>query len=316
MKLSTKIEGYNSNTSIDYHSKLMLVGSCFSDSIADKLSSHLFEVSSNPFGISYNPVSISNLISAIANQKYFEEDEFIQDKDLWFHYDLHSSFSEIDRSKLANAVNAKIQQAHQQLKEASHLFVTLGTAFAYELIASQQIVANCHKQNANLFEKKLLSTTEIYGSIEQLFQTVKALNPQLQLIFTISPVRHQKDGLIENNRSKAHLRTALFEFLDSHQDCEYFPSYEILLDELRDYRFYDRDLLHPNSLAIDLIWERFVNLYMNDSCKADMKTALSIFKAESHKAFQPESQEHHEFLKKNDQRKTEFYNKYPHLNVR
>lgn len=316
MELSTKIEGYNTNTSIDYHSKLMLVGSCFSDSIADKLSSHLFDVNSNPFGISYNPISISKSILAIANQKNFEETDFIQDKDLWFHYDLHSSFSGIDRSELVNVVNTKIKQAHQQLKEASHLFVTLGTAFVYELKATNSIVANCHKQNANLFEKNLLSTTEIYDSIEQLHQTVKALNPQLQLIFTISPVRHKKDGLIENNRSKAHLRTALFEFLDKHPDCEYFPSYEILLDELRDYRFYDRDLLHPNSLAIDLIWERYVELYMKDSCKADMKTALTIFKADSHKAFQPESQEHREFLKKNDQRKTEFYNKYPHLNVR
>ncbi len=316
MELSTKIEGLHTKISIDYHSKLMLVGSCFSDSIAAQLSSCLFEVSSNPFGISYNPVSISKSIYAIANQKSFEEDAFIKDKDLWFHYDLHSSFSGIDRFELVNAVNAKIQQAHQQLKEASHLVVTLGTAFVYELRATNSIVANCHKQNASLFDKRLLSITEIFESVDQLYQTAKKLNPQLQILFTLSPVRHKKDGLIENNRSKAHLRTALFEFLDSHQDCEYFPSYEILLDELRDYRFYDRDLLHPNSLAIDLIWERFVNLYVNDSCKADMKTALSIFKAASHKAFQPERQEHREFLKKNDQRKTEFYNKYPHLNVR
>jgi hypothetical protein len=316
MNLSTKIEGLKTNNSIDYYSKLILVGSCFSDSTADKLSSHLFEVSSNPFGISYNPLSITKNISRIIDQNTFREDEFIQDKELWFHYDLHSSWSSTNLSNLTSELNAQIDKSHRELKQATHLFVTLGTAFVYELKSTKSIVSNCHKQKASLFEKRLLSISEIKQSIRELYLKLQEFNPDLKVIFTISPVRHQKDGLIENNRSKAHLRAALFDFLEEQSHCEYFPSYEILLDELRDYRYYDRDLLHPNALAIDIIWERFVALYMENNCIEDMKTAVSIVKAENHKSFHPERQEHRLFLNKNIQRKTEFYNKYPHLNVR
>lgn len=316
MKLQTKIEHPQSKAPIDYNSKLVLMGSCFSDSIATKLSSHLFEVCSNPFGIAYNPVSISKLICDAIEQRKFTEEEFFSDKGIWKHFDLHSSWTDDQLHQLSSSVNSQMDLVHKKLKEATHLFVTLGTAYIYELKSNSTIVANCHKQNADLFQKRLLSVAEIKQSLEELYSKIKDFNPDIKLIVTLSPVRHLKDGMIENNRSKAHLRIALFEFLDQNSKCEYFPSYELLMDELRDYRFYDRDLLHPNSLAIDLIWEQFTELCVDQSVIEDMKLAQMIFKANDHKAFHPESKQHQAFLKKNEERKVAFYNKYPHLKVK
>lgn len=316
MKLQTEITPQGAKRTIDYHSRVLLVGSCFSDSIANKIEEHLFNVFSNPFGISYNPVSINKQLERAIDQREFKKEEFFLSEEIWKHYDLHSSWSSDDLDQLINSANNQLELLHQKLKNTTHLFITLGTAYVYELKSTNSIVANCHKQDAGLFIKRLLSVREIQTSIEQLYKKLTTFNPELLLIFTLSPVRHLKDGMIENNRSKAHLRTALFEFLDQHSNCEYFPSYELLLDELRDYRFYDRDLVHPNALAIDLIWERFVETNMNDTCIADMKLAYGIYKASAHRAFHPSSHQHQLFLKKQEERTTEFYNKYPHLNVK
>lgn len=315
MKLKTEIKPQKSKNTIDYYSRLLLVGSCFSDTIANKLKSHRFDVISNPFGISYNPSSIFYQLTRAIDQQLFVKEEFFLDDDLWHHYELHSSWSSTDLIQLTNSANDQLAHLHQQLKQSTHLIITLGTAFVYELKSSHTLVSNCHKQEAALFEKRLVSPDEILKSMEQFFQKVTEFNPTLQLIFTLSPVRHIKDGIIENNRSKAHLRCALFEFLEQHDTCEYFPSYELLLDELRDYRFYDRDLVHPNELAIELIWEHFVKTYMNESCLADMKLAQTIHKSSTHQPFQPQSHQHQLFLKKLNERITTFYTKYPHLKV-
>lgn len=283
-----------SESKISHASSVFLIGSCFSDNIADKLVASKFNTLSNPFGVSYNPVSISKSIQYFVANKHFIEDVFYYNE-LYASWEAHSSFSSLSKLELIFNLDAKIEEAHQFLKKTNFVFITLGTAFVYELNENKQIVANCHKAPANWFTRRLLSHNEIVNTIQESINAIKSINKNCEIYFTVSPVRHVRDGVVENNRSKALL------FSSIHQVCEtenanYFPSFELVNDVLRDYRFFADDLVHPNSLAIDFVWENFVAVFCSEETKQLMQQIAKIKQAMQHKSMQPNSSAHKKFI--------------------
>lgn len=296
MQLSTQINLPIAHNSIDYASSLVLLGSCFAQNIGDKFDYYQFQNSVNPFGIIFNPVSMQRLIErAVAGQKYTTQDLFFHNE-RWQCFELHSELSQSNAEQMLEQINLVLEQFRQDLQKATHLVITLGTAWVYRHQKSQQIVANCHKVSQAEFEKELLSTDQIHQSLKQITAQVRSQNPRVHFIFTVSPVRHLKDGFVENQRSKAHLIAALHEYLQSDDASSYFPAYEIMMDELRDYRFYADDLLHPNALAIEYIWQKWTSSHINPSCYPLMEEVAYIRKALAHRPFQPASESHQRFL--------------------
>ena len=296
MKLQTHIKLQPSSTQFGYEDKLLLLGSCFAENIGAKLAYHKFQVVTNPFGITFNPVALEQLVQdAIANKTHIEEDVF-EHQGVWKSFAAHSS---LNASSRLEAV-IRLQEAQQELRtyitEASHIFITLGTAWVYRHMQLDKVVANCHKVSHKEFQKELLSEEEVHKSISQTCQHIKSLNPQAHIVFTVSPVRHAKDGFVENTRSKAHLITAVHKLVDTKQ-AFYFPAYELMMDELRDYRFYASDMLHPSDQAISYVWERFIEVYAFAKAKQTLTTVASIQKRKNHKPFNPESEEHNTFVK-------------------
>jgi hypothetical protein len=240
---------------IEISTKLLFIGSCFSNNVGDLLKERYFQVMINPFGTVYNPVSIENHISYIIHNKMIGSNEINECNSIYSHPNFHSDFNSTSKNELINNINTSINIAHSFLKETNYIFITLGTSWIYEFINTQKIVANCHKLNQNLYHKRLLSLSEIITSIDNLVHSLRSVNPQINIVFTLSPVRHIKDGLIENSTSKSLLRIAIHE--RCNDNTTYFPSYEYMMDDLRDYRFYKDDLIHPNSMAIQYIWKKF-----------------------------------------------------------
>ncbi|MES2836461.1 MAG: GSCFA domain-containing protein [Bacteroidota bacterium] len=285
-----------SDSKISHASSIFLVGSCFSDNIADKLLGSKFNTLSNPFGVSYNPVSITKSIQYFVANKKLEEDDLFLHNELYKNWDLHSSFASLTKSELLQNVNTTIAQTHDFLKKANFVFITLGTAYVYELNQSKQIVANCHKAPANWFTKRLLSHNEIVNALQESIQAITSINKNCEIYFTVSPVRHVRDGVVENNRSKALLFSAIHQICET-ENANYFPSFELVNDVLRDYRFFADDLVHPNSLAIDFVWENFVDIFCNAETKMLMQNISKIKQALQHKILHPNTEQHKKFVK-------------------
>ena len=296
MDFRTIIPIKKSQNPIDYNSQLLLMGSCFAENMGEKLEYFKFQTTVNPFGIIFNPVSIEKLVDRMVNQKPFTDQDVFLHNDLWHCYEVHSGLSNPDKEDFLKSLNHTIDQSHQQITKVTHFQITYGTSWVYRHKTSNEIVANCHKVPQKEFEKELLSVEQIQSSIQNTIALVQKINPDCHFIFTISPVRHTKDGFVENQQSKAHLITALHASITQFPTSSYFPSYEIMIDELRDYRFYAEDMLHPNQVAIDYIWIRFSESYINESEYQIMKEVESIQKALLHKPFNPESESHHKFL--------------------
>lgn len=296
MQFTTQIPIAKSNTPIDYTSKLVSLGSCFAQNMGEKFAYYQFQNTVNPFGMIFNPISMQRLMErAIKDQKFTADDLFFHNE-CWHCFELHSEMSQPDRNQMLEHINGVLCHFGQNLQKATHLVITLGTAWVYRYRASQQIVANCHKVPQTAFQKELLSIEQVKQSFIEITSLVRSLNPNIHFIFTVSPVRHLKDGFIENQHSKAHLISALHSFLATDVDASYFPAYEILMDELRDYRFYADDLLHPNTLAIEYIWQKWMESYIDSSCYSLMEEVAYIRKAMAHKPFQPNSESHQKFL--------------------
>ena len=305
MKLQTQIPiKRQQHNQIDYNSKLFLLGSCFSNNIYNKLEYYKLDALSNPFGIQYHVIGIEKLISRAINQSYFSEDELVRSDEVYFSFDAHSKWTSRTAADLCQKLNAQLDEAHNWISTATHVIITLGTAWVYRHIESDSIVSNCHKIPQKRFLKELLSTEAIAESLGGIITLVRSVNPKVNFIFTVSPIRHIKDGFVENNRSKAHLLSALHMLVDSKIGNYYFPSYEIQMDELRDYRFYNSDMLHPNSLAIDIIWERFAQTWFSDKAQRTMVEVEAIQKGLNHKPFNPNSKGFDDF-KRNLQAKIE-----------
>jgi hypothetical protein len=247
MELQTKVPLSNLNFQIDYDAQVLLLGSCFSDHIGDLFAKHQFKTLSNPFGIVFHPIPLASLVQRMVFKHYFTEEAFFFHQEQWHSYELHSSMSRAVLSDALRNANEVIDLGHDFLKKATHVFVTLGTAWGYML--NHTTVTNCHKQPGDLFQKELASIAAIENALAKIQDALAQINPDLKLIYTVSPVRHLKDGFIENTIGKAHLLAGIHAHKENTKDSKtvaYFPSYEIVMDELRDYRFYKMDLIHPN----------------------------------------------------------------------
>jgi len=286
MKFRTEIVITESPEKIFYQDKIFGMGSCFVTHIQNKFDYYQFQNQINPFGTVFNPVSIRKLISRIVNQHTFDKKHLFYHQNLWKSFDLHSDFNNPDKEVFLNTINNKISEAGKFLKTADWLFLTFGTAWVYRHKATGNIVNNCHKVPQKEFEKLLLPPTVITEELKEIIHLVKTINPGIKILMSISPVRHLKNGFVENQRSKAHLITAVHALKDNHN---YFPSYEIMLDDLRDYRFYKDDYIHPNELAINYIWEKFSDSFISKDAIHTMQRIEKIRQGLAHKSFNPES---------------------------
>lgn len=299
MKLSTPIPGPNYPFKLDHNTRFLSLGSCFAHSIGEKLESHGYRITSNPFGTIYNP-RVFELIANQLNQKDPQaiEGSIFEKQALWYSYHFHSDIRAKSRKELLELIQKKIRHCLNALEGSSVLILTLGTSKVFELSDPNFEVGNCHKMPNKLFSSRLLSQQEITTSLKNTLDLFRQINPELKAIITVSPVRHIADGAEINQRSKARLVLAAEEIVEQDRSAFYFPSYEIMMDELRDYRFYGNDLVHPSDLAIEVIWERFREAGFSKGSIAIGCTVEKIKRGLAHKAFNPNSAEHQKFLSK------------------
>lgn len=296
MNFRTQIPLKKVHNQIDYSSKIVLFGSCFTENISNKLSYFKFENFSNPFGILFHSTAIKNsIVNAINENKYSENDCFLSNEN-WCSFDAHSELNNASKEEFLKNLNTTISETHTQLKEATHLIITLGTSWVYRHLESDKIVANCHKIPQKKFLKELLSVDDISSNLEAIICLLKNINPKIEIIFTVSPVRHLKDGFTENSLSKAHLISAIHNVIEPRNHIHYFPSFEIMMDDLRDYRFYNSDMIHPNETAINYIWETFKTVWINEKTTDLMNEIDAIQKGLSHKPFNEKTTQHQQFL--------------------
>lgn len=313
MKLQTQIPfRKHTENPIDYQSNLLLLGSCFVENTGKKLSYFKFNTLQNPFGVLFHTKALESLVvKAVQDFRYTEEDLFYHNSQ-WHCYDAHSKMNHSSKEALISHLNEQLQTVNSFLETASHILITLGTAWVYKNFHTDMAVANCHKMPQHNFNKELLSISDITTSLVTLCTCIKERNSEATVIFTVSPIRHLKDGFQENTRSKAHLIAAVHQVI-AHHKAFYFPSYEIMLDELRDYRFYAEDMIHPSATATNYIWEKFQNCWISDGAQSIMKEVDAIQKAMAHKAFNPTAEEHMAFLNQIELRKQALQEKIPFL---
>lgn len=300
MKFTTPVPVKEQDPKIDHSSKILLLGSCFVDNIGEKLDYYQFQNLRNPFGIFYHPGAIGDFIKKVADgYKYEEKDVFFHDEQ-WHCFDAHSCLNSSSKEDLLLKLNEGLKKTRSFIDDATHIVLTFGTSWYYKEIKSGHSVANCHRIAQQNFIKELLSVKEIEDVFNILTESLLTINPKLKFIFTVSPVRHIKDGFVENQQSKAHLITAIHQFIGSQNATNsgtffYFPAYEIMLDELRDYRFYNEDMLHPNSLAIHHIWSRFTEAWVSKQSSHLFKNIESIHRGLAHRPFNEKSEKHQIF---------------------
>ncbi|MCP4977491.1 MAG: GSCFA domain-containing protein [Maribacter sp.] len=324
MKLQTKVPLQQAEHQIDYQSQLLLLGSCFVENIGKKLDYFKFGSLQNPFGILFNPKAIENLVSkSIKEAQYGEEDIFFRDE-RWHCFDAHSEVSDVSKEDLLRKLNVELKNTRLQISKSTHIVITLGTAWVYRNIASNSIVANCHKVPQKEFTKELLSMEVIVKNLEHVIDLIRSTNSNTQIIFTVSPVRHLKDGFVQNQQSKAHLIAAISHLLENNDTLSapslpvgrvegYFPSYEIMMDELRDYRFYKSDMIHPNELAVDYIWEKFKSVWISSDAFSTMEKVGEIQRGIEHRPFNPDSEEHKKFLNAQNTKIQALQNEFPFM---
>lgn len=296
MNFRTQIPISKSHNQIDYDSRLLLLGSCFTENIGNQFEYFKFQNSINPFGIIFHPKAIEKLITDSINQKKYTDVDVFFYNERWHCFDVHSDLSNPSKEVLLQNLNSAIQSTYQQLNNSTHLIITLGTSWVYRQVESDAIVANCHKVPQNKFLKELLSVDEITANLENIGALVKSVNPAVEIIFTVSPVRHLKDGFVENSLSKSHLISAIHQVIDSRNHIHYFPSFEIMMDDLRDYRFFKSDMIHPNETAINYIWQHFKNTWVSENSFDLMDKIDTIQKGLAHRPFNKTSEKHQQFL--------------------
>ncbi len=286
--------------SISYKDKLLFLGSCFAENISIYFEQNRFQVNKNPLGILYHPVAINRLLDMALNKNHDPNEFSFNHAGLWSNFDAHSSLSKSKKQELTKTLENAVSETEQLVKQSHFIFITLGSAWVYKLIDNNKIVANCHKLPQNQFKKEFLNLESVENTLDEIVNKVNQVNPDAEIIFTVSPVRHLKDGFINNQMSKAVLHLAIQNYIKKHNNTHYFPSYELVLDDLRDYRFYKNDLLHPNSLALDYIWSKIQEVYFNDKTKALLKQVDVINKRLKHRFFNPNSQDSSAFVAKTD----------------
>lgn len=312
----TKIKIPRSAINISYHDSLMTLGSCFAENMGSKLSDAYFMVEVNPFGVLYNPVSIQNSVELLLQKEIFTAKDLFENRSLWQSFSHSSLFSDISAEGCLGKINSRFNNAKEFLKKANFLVITFGTAWVYEERKSGRVVSNCHKLPSSEFIRKRLTVDEIVSSYSGLITNLQTLFPDLQIVFSVSPIRHWKDGAHENNISKSTLLLAIDSLQKEFSQVHYFPAYEIQLDELRDYRFYSADMLHTSEVAVDYIWERFSETYFSKETLS-IKKQLEQLKADlQHRPMFPESEEYKAFMKSTKKRKEKILDEYPFLEGR
>ncbi len=285
MKLQTQLSLQSESNQITYDSEILLLGSCFTENIGSKLDYYKFQNLQNPFGVIFNPISIERIMERVVRQQEFSVEDVFEQDEIWHCLEVHSLVSGSQMETYLEMLNRKLQEFHGYLQKATHLILTVGTAWVYRYNDTGRVVANCHKIPQSEFTKLLLSPEEIARSIKNTIQYARGINEDIDVITTVSPVRHLKDGFVENSRSKAHLIAATQEVSAEGYDVYYFPSYELMMDELRDYRYYTSDLLHPNETAIAIIWDRFKTVWVSPQTEEIQKEVEAIQKGLAHRSF-------------------------------
>ena len=314
MQFRTKIPLTPKDPKIDYRSKILMIGSCFVENIGDKLDYYKLQNLRNPFGILFHPGAIENFMSHAINAHEYSSEDIFYHNERWHCFEAHSVLSDPNKAELLRKLNQNLQLIRNYLTKTSHIVITLGTAWVYKNIETGNLVANCHKLPQKTFSKELLSLVEIEGSLHSLISAIKTINPDLAIIFTVSPVRHLKDGFVENQISKAHLIAAMHKVINENDSfVNYFPAYEIMMDELRDYRFYAEDMLHPNALAITYIWEKFVDVWFSSGAVSTLKHVESIQKSLAHRPFDEDSISYQKFSQKLQDKIEALKTQIPHI---
>lgn len=316
MKFQTKVEVPSINYKINHRHKIAMIGSCFTENIGDKLKQDKFDISINPYGILFNPISVAKSIKSCINQVKITEDDILQEGEQWLSLNHHSEFNSLTAQETLIKINQSIEDSKEYYNEGDCLIITLGTAWVYEFNKTKEIVANCHKIPNTNFAKRLLNIDEIVEEYSKLFINLTEKNPFLKIIFTVSPVRHWKDGVVENNRSKSVLHLSIMELVNKFEVVSYFPSYEIVLDELRDYRFYKEDMLHPNKQAVDYIYERFSDTFYTKETMSLNKKIRKLKLALAHRPFNPNSEGHQLFLKQTEEKIKRLEEEFSYLKIK
>ncbi|HSP12164.1 MAG TPA: GSCFA domain-containing protein [Salegentibacter sp.] len=309
MEFRTRIPIKEEQPKIDYDSRVFLIGSCFVENIGAKLEYFKLQKLQNPLGILFHPRAIANFLERVVSGYHYSEEDIFFYNERWHCFEAHSALSDPDKSVILENLNQNLGKSREFLKNASHVVITLGTAWNYMNLVTAKAVANCHKIPQKNFRKELSSIEELQQSVEKIIGYLESLNPKLCIIFSVSPVRHLRDGFVENQLSKAQLICAVH----SLKKSAYFPSYEIMMDELRDYRFYAEDMVHPSALAIDYIWKRFTETWFSENAMITLAEVEKIQKGLAHKPFNAESMAHKDFLKKLKSQENRLQQKYPHI---
>ncbi|MFV0420456.1 MAG: GSCFA domain-containing protein [Dysgonomonas sp.] len=313
MEFRTKIDIPASDTLITHKSRILMFGSCFIENMGKLLIDNKFNANLNPFGILYNPQSISQAIRILLTSKKFTEEDIYEHKSIYHSPWHHGTFSDTDKDRCLNKINDSIGKAENDIKNADILIITFGTAYVFRSKEKNIVVGNCHKLPANHFNRYRLDVDSITNDWTELIKELKEVNPSLHILFTVSPIRHLKDGAHDNQISKSTLLLAIDKLIQANPNTSYFPSYEIVLDELRDYRFYNEDMTHPNITAIKYIWERFSETYFNEETFKTMNEWQRIFLAIHHRPSNAQSDEYKDFLRQTLLKLEAFNKKYPYI---
>ncbi len=314
MKFRTEITPKSPDFIIEHSNSIVTFGSCFAENISEYFRYYKFNTLENPFGVLYNPVSIKNALLLLAEKKVFLPDDLIYHQDEYHSFYHHSDFSHHDSTVCLESINSGLENTSSFMRKGDTIIITFGTAYIYKHIDKGIVVSNCHKIPAKDFERRRLSLPEIKKEIETIIELTNRLSPNGKIIFTVSPVRHWKDGAIENQLSKASLLLAISEIIKENANCHYFPSYEIMMDDLRDYRFYNDDLLHPNKIAVDYIWEKFSSSCFSQECLDLLPRIEKIVRAKEHRIRNPHSEQNIKFVKATLRKIEELTKEYPYIN--
>lgn len=305
-----------SKLKIGFESDLLAMGSCFAENIGTKFSNNYFNISVNPFGVLFNPASISKNLRRLISGNLFTDNDLFEHNGIWNSFAHSSLFSKVNKTETLEFINSEFLNAHRILKNTDYLILTFGTAWVYEIAEKHEIVSNCHKLSASNFNRRRLSVDEIVHDYQHLICELTAFNPKINIIFTVSPVRHFKDGAHENNLSKSTLLLAFDHLQNQFSTVDYFPAYEIQMDELRDYRFYADDMCHPSGIAVDYIWKKFTETYFKKETLFILKEIESYNQRKNHILLHPETNESIQFQNKTNELKLQLISKYPFLTDR
>jgi len=309
MQFKTSISLPAYDYKVSQRNPIFSIGSCFAQIMGQKLADTKFKITSNPFGTIYNPLSILQLLNFTIERNYPEEQSYLNNQDLFYNYYMHGEISDLSRERLEEKIINLINNVHQQLKESEWLLITLGSAYVYQREDNENVVANCHKVPARHFNRKILQVNDICDAFSATLQKIKSFNPGIRIIITVSPVRHVRDGLPENSVSKATLRLVCQQLVENFSFIDYFPSYEFLIDDLRDYRFYADDLVHPSKMAEEYIWHHFQQRYMSEATRQLIKEWSKVQQALQHRPYYPQSSQHQQFLHKTIEKLLQFKDK-------